>query len=146
MEAPGFRRRRNHVSSIRHRLIALVFVVVGCQLAGTAAVPVVFCSIAAAESTTTVAVECSLCARGDKCPMHAAGHKPAKPASRPGEARCTGCGDNAHLAVTALMGFAGPIVAHYSSVAPESASELLLSLLERPLAIDPPAVSRPPRS
>ncbi len=142
--------------SIRHRLVALVVAAIVGALAGTVTVPAAMCGLtvarildARAGSTGTEMVCTCGHGAGAQCPMHpqhqsaAAKNSPAK--TQTPNRWCAGCRDSVDATLTAMFGFAAPIVDRQQLVTPDGRSESLVTFQQLPLDGIHPPISPPPR-
>jgi hypothetical protein len=137
--------------SIRRRLIAFVLTVIVGTLAAVAATPVAIGQLIAASAPAAAPSEQALCTCGHgmdaQCPMHHHGADSRKPTQPPakGNRWCAGCRDSVDMTLTAMIGFAVPMVDSCRLTPPDAASESLVAFAARPLDLVRPPVSPPPR-
>ncbi|MES1256123.1 MAG: hypothetical protein ABUS56_10975 [Acidobacteriota bacterium] len=130
--------------SLRHRLVALVFAVVACQVAGIAGTPVALGTMLVTDSTGGDEVACT-CTHGPnaECPMHE--HKKPAPPSR--DTRwCTGCHDAADMVLTPIVGFVAPLVDRQGVDAPVGVAASVTAAVDFSLDLARPPASPPPRT
>jgi hypothetical protein len=129
--------------SIRRRLIALVVAVTVGALAGIVGTPAAICtmSVSAAAASAPAAMVCT-CGHGVgmQCPMH---HHQNQ--STTTNRWCAGCHDRVDMTLTAMIGFAAPLVDRQQLIAPDDNSVALLTRAQLPLDGVHPPISPPPR-
>jgi hypothetical protein len=136
------------VLMIRRRLIAVVLAVTAGVLAGLVATPAAICQMSAGTRVASAPIVCT-CGHGAdaQCAMHP--HHGAGAASKKSPSStnrwCAGCRDSVDMTLTALVGFAAPIVDRYQSVVPAGTSESLPPFGLHPLDGLRPPISPPPR-
>jgi len=135
---------------IRRRLIAVVLAVMACGLAGLVATPAAVCQMGVGARVASAEIVCT-CGHGAdaQCPMHkhhgAGSSKSSSPSSSNTNRWCAGCRDSVEMTLTALVGFAAPIVDRYQTVVPDGSSESLPPFGWHPPDVVRPPVSPPPR-
>jgi hypothetical protein len=136
--------------SIRHRLVALVVAAIVGVLAGTAATPAAICGLTAARLAEAEIVCTCGHGAGAQCPMHP--HHQSADASTSKSTKtqtpnrwCAGCRDSVDATLTAMFGFAAPIVDRQQLFTPDGRSEWLLTFQQLPLDGIHPPISPPPR-
>jgi hypothetical protein len=142
---------------IRRRLIAVVLAVVAGMLAGLVATPAAICQMGVGTRVASAQLVCT-CGHGAdaQCAMHPHHGKGSSPASSSSSSSspssssstnrwCAGCPDSVEMTVTALVGFAAPVVDRYQTVVPDGTSESLPLFGSHPLDAARPPVSPPPR-
>jgi hypothetical protein len=135
--------------SIRRRLIAFALTVIVSTLAAVAATPVAIGQLMAASSADAPKVE-MLCTCGHgadaQCPMHHHGTQASKSKPTPTKNRfCAGCRDSVDMTLTAMIGFAAPMVDRCRFTPPETTAEALIAFGSHPLDQVRPPTAPPPR-
>lgn len=144
--------------SIRHRLVALVVAAIVGALAGSVAMPAAMCGLTVARildagaGATGAEMVCT-CGHGAgaQCPMHPH-HQSADSSTSKSTTKtqtpnrwCAGCSDSVDATLTAMFGFAAPIVDRQQLFAPDGRSESLVTFTQIPLDGIHPPTSPPPR-
>jgi hypothetical protein len=133
---------------IRRRLIAFVLAVTASLLAGMAATPAMICQMIGEPPAVAAATVCT-CAHGTdgQCPMHKHHGPGPSSSSAPisGNRWCAGCADSAEMIITAMIGFAAPIIDRSDIARPDGRSAQVHAFIEHPLDTVHPPVSPPPR-
>jgi hypothetical protein len=135
--------------SIRRRLIAFVLTLVVGTLAALAATPVAIGQLMPASTVSVASVQqqCT-CGHGmdAQCPMHHHGAESSKKSTSTSSNKwCAGCRDSVDMTLTAMIGFAAPMVERAAFTRPDAPSESLLASGAHPLDLVRPPTSPPPR-
>jgi hypothetical protein len=135
--------------SIRRRLIAFVLTLVVGTLAALAATPVAIGQLIAATAPAVAAgaqMQCT-CGHGmdAQCPMHHHGAASSASSKKSTPKWCAGCRDSVDMTLTAMIGFAAPMVERAAFAQPDGQSESLVAFRAHPLDLVRPPTAPPPR-
>jgi hypothetical protein len=131
---------------IRVRLTALVVAVIVGALTGLVGTPMAICGInvsAAAGSPVEIVCTCGH-GVGAQCPMHPH-HQTGKETKSTTHRWCAGCHDSVEMTLTAMIGFAAPIVDRQQLIAPDGTSIAVHTHSQLPLDGVHPPIAPPPR-